>query len=153
MSWGNEDRSVRGIARDGSVFGNFTNVVAWFHTLMQHTNNFDQTRPDRAVVENVDGPLHFRLPVVGTGMPDMKTANAAPDPAAIPRRGTVRITRHLAHGHRDRRGVAAPALGSPPLIAGGENPLKVRRRQSRQAKTRHRDQRESVPDSIASASR
>jgi hypothetical protein len=111
--------------RGRSIFGGIADVATWLHTLMQYANDLDQARPDRAGVNNVGRPFHCWRQVASTGMADVKTANPVQYLVAIPRRATVRITRHLAHGHCDQRGIPAPALGSPPLAAGGKNTCKV----------------------------
>jgi len=46
----------------------------------------------------VGRPFHCWRQVASTGMADVKTANPVQYLVAIPRRATVRITRHLAHG-------------------------------------------------------
>jgi hypothetical protein len=107
--------------RGPSIFGDIADVATWLHTYVQYANDLDQSRPDRAVVNNVGRPLQCWRQVVGTGMADVKTANPVQYLVAIPRRDTVRITRHLAHGHCDQRGIPARALGSPPRAAGGKN--------------------------------
>jgi len=99
--------------------------------LVQHADNLNQTRCDRAVVEDMDRLLHLGLQVVRPCMSHMKATDAAQKIISATRRATFRIIRHLAHRYRDQRRVPAPALGTPPLRAGGQNSGKVCSRQTR----------------------
>jgi hypothetical protein len=46
------------------------------HAFMQHTDNFDQARRDRAIVEDVHRPSHLCLRIVHARVPDIETEDA-----------------------------------------------------------------------------
>src|SRR5712692_2652471 len=105
---------------------------------MQHANDFDQTRPNYAVVENVHWILDLRLRSFTTGVADVKTANTRQELSPISRQPACWISRRLPHCCRKHRPVAAPAVNPPPFGARREDVREVRPRQCGETKSRHR---------------
>src|SRR5262249_6094583 len=96
--WGGGDGGARKASwrtptRPHSFSGRLTDMAARFHVLVQHADNLNQTRCDRAVEEDMDRLLHLGLQVVRPCMSHMKATDTAQKIISATRRATFRIIR------------------------------------------------------------
>lgn len=116
-------------------------VLTRFHPFVQDANDFDDTRLDSAIVDDVHGLLHGATPVIPTDMSQVEAAYTRKEVFPIPGQRALWIRCYLSQGGHKYRGVSTPALIAPSLGARREDPLKIGLRRSGEPKSRHRRQR------------
>ena len=70
-----------------------------FHTLMKHTDDFDQATAGHAIVENVDRSSYLDIGTIAARVTHVKTANAGQKLGAVARCWSFWIRRHFPHCH------------------------------------------------------
>lgn len=92
----------------------------WLHPLMQHPQDLDEARSGDAVEQDVDGLSHPCLTAADTHVSEVKAPNSTKQVGAVARHGGIRLGGDFAHGRRQERRIASPALGTPSIGAGSE---------------------------------
>src|SRR6266581_7497042 len=72
-------------------------VVARLHSFMQHTDDLDQAWTESAIEDHVHGIADRGLAAFIAAVPDVKTANAGGQFAAVHRRSSQRLGRDPSH--------------------------------------------------------
>jgi len=72
-------------------------MLARVHTLMQHANDFDHIRRDRAIKENVHRPPHIDVWTLAARVADVQATNAGKEIGTLAGDRTLWVSRRVAH--------------------------------------------------------
>lgn len=112
-------------------------MSAWFHAFVENSNDLDQSRLNRPIVEHMHRLPDLRLSSSGARMPQMEAAKSGGQFLSVLSERAFRICCNNSHGCGEENIVAAPAFGSPSFGAWRENIREIALGRLRQAKTRH----------------
>jgi hypothetical protein len=106
-------------------------LSAWFHSFVEDSNDFNYSRVNCAIVENMNWLLHLRLWSIDPCMPHVKTAKAGREFVSSSAERPFGIGCDCSHRCSKKEPVPAPTVGSPSLGACRENVGKIALRRLR----------------------